>query len=182
MLSSRSARAACQLPVIYQRTTILPSIPVSFISLSVQQTRCASFLNSNSNSSRASKVPNVTRESWWARRRKARNARSKISTLALDSQLLGTILHPAGKGYDESKSSRRDQDSEETQQKSNRLSPQMRRLLILCSILSMPLWGRDVLEAVIPGAIGVIILVAGKIKTAVNWTRSIPSQLSSKDR
>jgi len=52
------------------------------------------------------------------------------------------------------------------------MTPRRRKLLIWTAVLTMPLWGRDIIETVVPGALGVFIFCAGKLKAGVKWLKS----------
>lgn len=132
-----------------------------------QQFRHSSFLHEDSIPSSTRKSPNNARESWFAKRRRERSTRKKISTLALD--------HNSAFEADtsrEQEQSRRQDDGSETKTKP-RMTRRQRRLLLWSAVLTMPVWGRDIVESVVPGMLGIFILVAGKVKRGINWVQSL---------
>lgn len=132
-----------------------------------QQLRHSSFLQEDSMPSSSRKSPNNGRESWFAKRRRARSTRKKISTLALDHN--SAFETDARKEHEQSQ--RQDDGGETpTHQKMTRTQ---RRLLLWSVLLTMPLWGRDIVESVVPGMLGIFILLAGSIKRGVGWMRSL---------
>lgn len=133
-----------------------------------QQSRHSSFLhNDQSTPSSSRKSQKGARESWFARRKKERSARKKISTLALDHNLKVESDKDASREHAQS-----DQQGRKGQDTGSLMTRRQRRLLLWTAVLTMPLWGRDIVETVVPGMLGVFILVAGKIKRAINWARS----------
>lgn len=100
-------------------------------------------------------------------RRKQEQSRKKISTLALEHNLL-LFEHP-GRTEKGSQSSEKSNSQGSTQAVSRR----QQRLMLLGIVLLMPIIGRDLIEAVVPGMLGVIIFVAGKIKAGVKLVRSL---------
>lgn len=144
--------------------------PTRFNSAIALQTRASSFLNDSAAPSRSRRAQSKPRESWFSRKRKAKNSRSKISTLALDPTTAHSEAEQTrSKGAREEESEQQDEDS--TDNKSQILNPRMRRLLLWGSILTMPIWGRDILETVIPGMLGVFLFVASRIKAGVRRIR-----------
>lgn len=147
------------------------SILRSCAGTNLQQVRASSFLNDSSIPSRNREPPSTARESWFARRRKLRNTRSKISTLALDSQQIGMTADQApAQTFARRTQKAEDQEKTEPTTANRRLTS--RRLILWCTILSMPIWGQDILEVVIPGLLGILIFVASNIKKGVNWVKS----------
>lgn len=173
MLLAKSSRWALSTASRGTSACTQNAIPTPMFRFLVQQSRASSFLNDNSIPSRNRKPQTGTRESWFSRRRKQRNARSKISTLALDPQSMGLPKEQA-QSQEAAGQSQRQKDGEYTQSEyaTRKLNPRTRRVLIWCAVLSMPIWGQDILEAVVPGALGVFLFVASKIKAGVIWIRS----------
>lgn len=128
--------------------------------------RHSSFLNKDSTSPSSRPVRRLSKESWFTRRRKERTTRKKISTLALDpvNSVFGSF-------------SKTPQHPQEDQHGSGRNSDlwtrRYRKLLLWSIVLTLPIWGRDLVEAVVPGALGMIIMGAGKIKQGVKRVRSV---------
>lgn len=50
-----------------------------------------------------------------------------------------------------------------------------RRIVFWSIILLMPVFGRDVMEVIVPALLGTIIYVGGKIKTGIRWARQLGS-------
>ena len=72
-----------------------------------------------------------------------------------------------------------DKEHQQSQQKDDRrtgtsrlMTRRQRRLLLWTALLTMPLWGRDIVETVVPGTLGVLIFIAGNVKKAISWVRS----------
>lgn len=132
-----------------------------------QQLRQPSSIHEDSKPASSHKTRTNTRESWFTRRRRERSSRKRISTLALDRTSSFEGDSSSGQGepqpYD---------DSSEAQTR-GRMTRRQRRLLVWTVVLSMPVWGREILETVVPGMIGVFIFVAGRIKSGIIWTRSL---------
>lgn len=152
------------------RPCVTRPLPPSFSSRPhvkiAQQWRSSSFLNERTRSNAKSSQSKPIHESWFSRKRKERGARKKISTLALDSQSLlsdVTILR----------------DGQNDQGSRHRILAKRRKLLMWAALLTMPLWGRDALEVVVPGCLGVFILCAGKVKAGVNTIRTTLTKPSS---
>lgn len=142
------------------------------VATTLQHTRASSFLNDNSIPSRSRKPQSSTGGSWFSRRRKQRTARSKISTLALDPQMMGLPVKQQDLQDSNDHQKQHDKKGETQPEETAKVSRRTRKLLIWCTVLSMPIWGQDILEAVVPGVLGVVIFVAGKIKSGVVWVRS----------
>lgn len=157
--------------LVHTQTTI----PTFYSRAIVHQTRASSFLNDNSIPSRNRKPQTTVRDSWFARRRKQRNPRSKISTLALDPQMVDIAAEqPLQTAQEISEQSRRtdEQENSGSEKTNTKLSPRARRLIFWCALISMPIWGQDILEAVVPGILGVVIFVASNIKKGISWVKS----------
>jgi len=136
--------------------------------------RNSSSLNDNSIPSTSRQSQKTARKPYFARRRRARNARSKISTLALDRNPMS--FEAAQENTEDVWSSR--QQPQQKQKNSNddrsrNLSPRSRRLFLLAGVLLLPVLGRDVTEAVVPGLLGVLIFVGGNVKAAIKWVKSL---------
>lgn len=143
----------------------LPQQPRSLLSIRCQSLH-SSFLHKESIPSSSRKSPNNARESWFARRRRERSTRKKISTLALD--------HNSAFEADTSREQerpRRQDDGRQTQTEGG-MTRRQRRLLFWSVVFTMPVWGRDIVESVVPGMLGIFILIAGKIKRGIGWVRS----------
>ena len=174
MLSNRSMQLLHRATSSAPRGFLLHTVNVALSTCPIsQQSRASSFLNDNSVASTTRPSQQKSRTSWLSRRRKERNTRSKISTLALDRRsamfgIEGTLSENAAEDT-------RDQGNEQEGKQSNpgMLTSRRRRLLMWTAILTMPIWGRDILEAVVPGLIGVIIQTAGNIKAGIHWVRGL---------
>lgn len=140
---------------------------------SVHQIRTYSFLNDSPIQSPSPQRQQKGNKSWLRRRREERSARSKISTLAaLEQQELISQAQELDTTDTGEPSSNKQKDNESSRHTSKVLSPRTRRLLLWATLLTMPLWGRDIVEVVVPGTLGIIILVAGKVKSSVQWVSS----------
>lgn len=166
MSTTRTLRCAQRLFHQPQSAAINSAIIRSTFIRPIQQ-RNSSFLSDNTTPSPSTQTQHKTKTSWF-RRRKDRTPRSKISTLAIDAQ-------SSSEGVEE-ESSMKDQSKEEKQNDDTRLlEPRTRRLLIWTAVLTMPLWGRDILEIVVPGMLGVFIFVADRTRAGVRWVRKSTS-------
>ena len=165
----QSARTTAQRGLVVNARATNHSFPQQTkLPLLIQcQSRHSSFLHEDSIPSSSRKSPNNARESWFARRRRERSTRKKISTLALDHN--SAFEADASR---EQERSRRQDDGSETQPK-EWMTRRQRRLLLWSVVLTMPVWGRDIVESVVPGMLGIFILVAGKIKRGIGWMRSL---------
>jgi len=129
----------------------------------------ASFLHDDRSLS-SSSSKNQTRESWLTRRKRQRNARKKISTLALDHN---STLEPEAQEAEANREHQHSKEKGDRQTGTSRLmTRRQRRLLLWTAVLTMPLWGRDIVQSVVPGSLGVLIFIAGNVKKAISWVRS----------
>jgi len=186
LLSSTCQQTRCS---TFQPSRVTPSTsllqfssrlttPVSSRTSPLQRCRTSSFLHDNSISSSSRQPQKTTRESYLSRRRRQRNAGSKISTLALDHNPIP--LEAALENVEDRNSSRSESRQEQKEQKDSSndsstrtMSPRSRRLLLLAGLLLFPVVGRDLIEAVIPGLLGVLIFVGGNVKAALKWVKSL---------
>ena len=128
--------------------------------LSLGQQRHSSFLNKDTTPTSTRQTQRPVRISWFTRRKRERNVRKKISTLAVEPE-------DSMFGASNSTQSGSEQGQGKSEQSSEVLTRRHRKLLIWSVLLTMPLWGRDLVEAVVPGTLGFLILGAGKIKQGV---------------
>lgn len=168
-----------QSPRVVLWTSVLQHSPRSdtsryTLATPLQQRRNSSFLDDNSVPSNSRQSQKTAREPYFARRRRARNARSKISTLALDHNPIS--FETAQENAEHVRSSRQDSQQEQNTKNgdnSRTINPKSRRLLLLAGVLLFPVVGRDVIEAIIPGLLGVLIFVGGNVKAAIKWVKSL---------
>lgn len=116
------------------------------------------------------------RRSFFWQRRDRKEARNRISTLALDPN----ATNGAGTQEAAYESNQRQQSGskDETNGGNSRyrlMSRNQRNILIFTVVLSIPIIGRDVMEVVVPGLLGTIIFVGSKIKSGIKWVRRIGS-------
>lgn len=153
----------------FPQQLVLPTI------IHPQQSRRAFFHDDHTTPSTSRKTQRSARESWFARRKRERSARKKISTLALDHN----SAFEADASREQTESQRQEDGNEADNQSQRRMTRRQRRLLLWTAVLTMPLWGRDIVESVVPGMLGVFILVAGNIKKALKWTWSFSKEYRS---
>lgn len=159
LLASALRPATRTLPQQLALSTIRRPGPIQF----------ASFLHDDRSLSSSSNK-NQTRESWFTRRKRQRNARKKISTLALDHN---STYEPDAREPGASQEYQQSQEKDGRGTDTDRLmTRRQRRLLLWTAVLTMPLWGRDIVETVVPGTLGVLIFTAGNVKKAISWARS----------
>lgn len=171
-LRQSSSIAYCTSPNLFRGLT-LTSSPVS----TVRQIRTYSFLNNSSIQSTSQQRQRKGSKYWMKRKREERSARSKISTLAAyeHQELISQTQYLDSEDTD--KPSREKQNNDDTRQRTPKaLDARTRRLLLWATLLTIPFWGRDVVEVVVPGTLGIFILVAGKIKSGIQWVHSGFSQ------
>lgn len=172
MITIRVSHRLLAVPNSTSRSYLLPKTSASFPSFPSPRVQAATFFNDSSVQSKSKQSGKIAREPWFTRRRKGRNPRSKISTLAPDRLLFPFQENTSYTDRGDEQHEREQKNQHKHQSASQTLSPGIRRMLLWTTVLTMPLWGRDIIEVVVPGTIGIFILVAGKIKAAVQWTGS----------
>lgn len=137
-----------------------------------QQCRFSSIVNDDNVRSTNRLPKSSARESWVARKRKQRSTRKKISTLALEQS--PAAFQPVADAESTRNGSHEQQDR--AKRSDQVLTRKQRRLLFWVAILTLPVWGRDVVEAVVPGLLGIFIMVGGKIKAGIKRIKSSSQQ------
>lgn len=117
---------------------------------------------------------NKPRRSFFWQRRDRKEARNRISTLALDPNATNAAetQEAAQESYQRQQSGSGDEPNG-GKSKYRLMSRNQRNILLFTVVLSIPIIGRDVMEVVVPGLLGTIIFVGGRIKSGIKWVRRI---------
>lgn len=115
---------------------------------------------------------NKKRESLVWQRGKQKEKRNRISTLAIDPNAIAETEEPGAQHESHHERHGEEEDDAGRRKPADRiLSRNQRRILLLSGILLLPVIGRDIMEVVIPGVLGTVIFVGGKIKSGIKWVR-----------
>lgn len=119
---------------------------------------------------------NKKRESLVWQRHDRKEPRKRISTLALDpSTIIESELASTRQDSHQGQSSRSEEQGQQRKPADKIFSRNQRRIMLLSTVLLLPVIGRDIMEVVVPGILGTIIFVGGKVKTGIKWVRRIGS-------
>lgn len=114
---------------------------------------------------------NKSRGTFFWRRRDRKETRNRISTLALDQ----STTEAEHESYQNRESGSKGHRNGSGRSKDRLMSQNQRTILLFTVIFSIPIIGRDVMEFIVPGILGSVIFVGGKVKSGIKWVKSIGS-------